>query len=122
MKNLRKIAYNKRTARKYGWTPEWFGAEGYNDVLIDKIKEFQASQDLEEDGMVGPNTFRRIFTAREEETEKVFTGAGIVCNGEEVPIEWDKIRYNFLPDNCYKKPPFYRKIRKQRRPSMGVRF
>ncbi len=117
MKNLLKIAYNRRTARKYGWTPEWFGAEGYNDDLINKIKEFQASQDLEEDGMVGPNTFRRIFTAREEESEKTFSGSGIICNGEEVAIEWDKVRYNFLPDNCYKKPPFYRKVRK---PTMVV--
>jgi len=111
-----KNLYNRRSSKKYGWSPDWFGALAFDDDLIDKIMKFQREHDLEVDGLVGPKTFRRIFTRHEEEAETVFSGAGIICNGTEIPIEWDKIRYNFLPDKCYKKPRFNRK----RTPTMIV--
>ena len=44
------------------------------------------------------------MTAREEEVERTFVGSGIICDGKEVPIAWNKIRYDFLPEDCMKKP------------------
>lgn len=117
MKNIFKNKYNKRSAKKYGWDPSWFGAIKFDDELIEKIEKFQEECGLKQDGLVGPMTYRRINTSHEEEVEKTFTGSGIICNGVEVPIGWDKIRYDFLPESCYKKPPFWKKIRK---PTMVV--
>jgi len=107
-----KIVYNKRSSRKYGWMPDWFGAPEFNNTLIENIKQFQAEHDLEQDGLVGPMTFRRVNTRHEEETEQTFSGAGIICDGRQIPIAWDKVRYDFLPETCYKKPPFWSKVRK----------
>lgn len=112
MASIYKIAYNKRSAKKYGWDPSWLGCNKYDDKLIEEIKQFQRDHDLKDDGLVGPMTFRRLNTKHEEQTETVFAGGGIICNGESVPISWDKIKYDFLPDSCYSKPPFWRKVRK----------
>ena len=112
MASIYKIAYNKRSAKKYGWDPSWLGCNKYDDKLIEEIKQFQRDHDLKDDGLVGPMTFRRLNTKHEEQTETVFAGGGIICNGESIPIAWEKIKYDFLPDSCYSKPPFCRKIRK----------
>ena len=112
MASIYKIAYNKRSAKKYGWDPTWLGCRKYDDKLIEEIKQFQREHDLKDDGLVGPMTFRRLNTKHEEQIETVFAGGGIICNGESIPISWDKIRYDFLPESCYSKPPFWKKIRK----------
>ena len=107
-----KTAYNKRSSKKYGWDPSWFGASRFDAELIENIKKFQGECDIKQDGLVGPMTYRRINTSREEQVETTFEGTGIICNGQEVPIEWNKIRYDFLPESCWKKPPFWKKVRK----------
>ena len=33
-----KIFYNQASAAKLGWDPSWFGARGFNDILINNIK------------------------------------------------------------------------------------
>jgi hypothetical protein len=41
--NWLKIRYNKRTAKKYGWRPSWFGnnLKEFDSVLIKAIEKFQ---------------------------------------------------------------------------------
>lgn len=109
--SLRQTAYNKRSSKKYGWEPDWFGASRFDNELTKKIKRFQKECGLKQDGLVGAMTYRRINTNHEEEVERTFAGTGIVCDGVEVPIAWDKIRYDFLPENCYSKPRFWKKVR-----------
>ena len=55
----RKNFYNKRSAKKLGWQPSWFGTTGFNTELIAKIMAFQEDHDLEADGMCGDMTYRR---------------------------------------------------------------
>jgi|TARA_B100000287_G_scaffold409652_1_gene437267 hypothetical protein len=97
---LSKILYNKASARKMGWTPKWFGATKFDGYLVDRVEEFQRIHGLSIDGLVGPITFRRLFTNRE-----AFPGAEnrIMCNGTMIPINWDKIKIDLLREGCYKK-------------------
>jgi hypothetical protein len=95
-----KIFYNEASSAKLGWTPEWFGAEEFDDGLIKKIKKFQADYELIIDGLCGENTFRRIYTLREAQmaafcrsNKEVNESAQkyIICNGKSVIIEWNKV-------------------------------
>lgn len=107
-----KVFYNQGSAAKLGWDPSWFGTEEFDEVLIDKIKEFQREYELSSDGLCGPITYRRARTAREAafETRMEDPGGakGIIANGEVIPIDWDKVvnvlseRALALPSNCYK--------------------
>ena len=60
-----KIKYNLNSSRRYGWKPDWFGADDHNEKLVEKIMEFQRSLGLSADGLCGPSTYRRIFTDRQ---------------------------------------------------------
>ena len=60
-----KNRYNKKSAKKLGWEPSWFGASEFDGKLVDGIKEFQSEHDLKADGMCGPMTFHRIVATRE---------------------------------------------------------
>lgn len=84
--------YNKMSAKKLGWEPEWFGEDQFDDQLVEKIKEFQRSMDLVDDGMAGPLTCRRLITNREAIIEMAEASSEyIICDGEHVPIAWDKV-------------------------------
>ncbi len=95
-----KIFYNEASATKLGWTPEWFGAEEFDEHLVDCIRKWQRRQGLKSDGLCGPSTFRRIFTERESsisdyEPNQLVKGREktnhIVHNGNFIKIEWDKV-------------------------------
>ena len=99
-----KVFYNKSSADSLGWTPEWFGAEHFDDELISKVKKWQRARGLLADGLVGPTTYRRIWTDREAEISKYKPSAksfdenkivngkvSIVHNGKFIPIDWDKV-------------------------------
>ena len=62
--------YNQDSARKFGWKPQWFGVDSFGRVLELAIIEFQKEHGLEEDGLCGPATYRRIFVQREAEISK----------------------------------------------------
>ena len=109
--NLYKIIYNKRSAKKYGWTPNWFGAEKFDSYLLDRVKEFQRIHDLKSDGLVGPVTYRRVYTNREAYPA---SDKRILCNGAMIPIEWDKVKLSLLKEGTYKKQT------RRRTPSMVV--
>ena len=83
----RKNFYNKRSAKKLGWEPSWFGASGFNAELIAKIVAFQEEHDLEADGLCGEMTYRRKIAARQmlvlgdEEVDSVENKNFIYCDG-----------------------------------------
>ena len=91
--------YNKSSADSLGWSPDWFGATEFDDALVEKVAEWQKSMDLNPDGLVGPATYRRIWTERESEISNYKTNSFeqssnqkyIVHNGGFIPIKWDKV-------------------------------
>jgi hypothetical protein len=109
--------YNEASAQKLGWVPQWFGAKEFGDELITKVKEFQNEHGLSSDGLVGPITFRRVYTELEarqellnsmrEGKEEEFSSPHILCAGRPVPIEWEKVitmrdeKSLALPRSCY---------------------
>tara|TARA_R110000824_G_C15188530_1_gene674500 strand:+ start:270 stop:1154 length:885 start_codon:yes stop_codon:yes gene_type:complete len=112
--------YNKRSAKKHGWDPSWFEATDFNNDLIEKIKEFQTDHDLEADGLCGPMTYRRKYTARQmlsipdEEVNSDKTTKFIYCDGIKRRISWDKVETSWIKDGCFSK------YKKQRTPTMIV--
>lgn len=90
--------YNRDSAEKYDWTPEWFGGTDFNMNLASKIAAFQDEHGLKPDGMCGPATYRRAFLKRESDIDEYKpskirsrNGNAIVCNGNFVPIRWSKV-------------------------------
>tara|TARA_R110000824_G_scaffold67377_8_gene174596 strand:+ start:36608 stop:37504 length:897 start_codon:yes stop_codon:yes gene_type:complete len=104
--------YNKKSAKKYGWQPNWFEADDFNDELMENIKDFQMRHSLQHDGLCGPVTYRHIYSEREaiedqalEVTDKKY----IICDGAKVPVAWDSVVNLYgvnnyaLPKNCYRR-------------------
>jgi len=91
MSLAKKIAYNREQSEKYEWLPEWFGANDFDEEMVNKIKEFQISQGLSADGMCGPSTYRRIWTERASEIQNDAEEKYIVHNSQKVKIHWDKV-------------------------------
>ena len=94
--------YNQASAAKLGWEPIWFGAMEFGEQLAEEIKGFQKKYDLKADGLCGPVTYRRIFTARQalmeltldkynSKIEELEDGKRIICSGQGVPINWEKV-------------------------------
>ena len=119
-----KIFYNQASAAKLGWDPSWFGARGFNDILINNIKNFQRENNLISDGLCGPATYTRAVTEREASYEvsgQAADGNYIIANDVAIPILWDKV-VNLkehgalgLPTGCYRSV-----TRKKRYPTMIV--
>lgn len=125
MSQARKIAYNHVTSASWGWSPSWFmpwasTVEGwtpyldFDDGLIEAVKAFQREFGLDDDGLVGSMTFRRIWTFREANIEKInptpgmgYEGGGILYNSQYYPIHWTKVVHwgepggYKLPNGCY---------------------
>lgn len=93
----KKIAYNRRQAKKNEWTPEWFNHTFFDEQLIKNITEFQSLNGLVADGLAGPSTYRRINTLREslefsEEEPVDLTDINVIIHNEEpFRIYWDKV-------------------------------
>tara|TARA_B100000131_G_scaffold191621_1_gene184218 strand:- start:255 stop:1196 length:942 start_codon:yes stop_codon:yes gene_type:complete len=101
-----KVFYNQSSESKLGWKPDWFGALYNDEDLILAVKSWQKKMGLVADGMVGPTTYRRIWTEREasissHQPKSVGYGvssnnickdsAYIVHNGAFLPIDWGKV-------------------------------
>lgn len=118
---MKAIKYNIWSSGKYGWKPEWFGCTDFNEDLVEAIKAFQEEMRVDADGMCGPGTFRRIFSERAEAIEKADEDSNysdhIICHGEAVKIEWDKVvlwtdlKGLKAKEGCYKKVNEKRNIR-----------
>ena len=114
--NISKILkYNVTSANKFGWEPSWFGFKHHDEELINAIIAYQKSKGLTGDGMVGMQTFRRIFTDREAEISSWEPRTSsrdtnhIVYNGEFFPIRWDKVILWDEDDGLKAKEGCYRK-------------
>ena len=94
-----KVFYNKSSQDSLGWDPSWFGCTHNDDELVSAVKKWQKRMGLTADGLVGPATYRRIWTEREDEISNyapptAVCGPGdkfIVHNGVFLPIDWDKV-------------------------------
>jgi hypothetical protein len=93
-----KIFYNQSSSSSLGWDPSWFGEKYCDDDLIKAVKKWQKENSLVSDGLVGPTTYRRIWTERESKIDdfKPYTyspkeNAYIVHNGKFIPIQWGKV-------------------------------
>jgi hypothetical protein len=59
-----KIFYNQMSSKQLGWTPDWFGAEHFDEDLIKQIKKWQRNRKLKMDGLVsGPNEKHQLMTS-----------------------------------------------------------
>ena len=91
--------YNKSSSDSLGWDPSWFGCEEFNVDLTKAVQKWQKANGLTADGLVGPMTYRRVWTEREVnisdyEPKKNVHSLGdkhIVHNGHFIPIEWKKV-------------------------------
>ncbi len=61
-----KIFYNESSSESLGWSPDWLGASDFDDDLIKRIVAFQKKHGLKADGLLGPGTYRRLWTEREK--------------------------------------------------------
>jgi len=95
-----KSFYNESSAAKLGWTPDWFGAQYFDEDLVAKIRKWQKKNGLVADGLAGPTTHRRIWTERQVSISDYKPSPKpclqnsnnyIVHNGSFLPIGWDKV-------------------------------
>ena len=91
--------YNSSSSAKLGWTPSWFGCNEFDNELVKAVKKWQKVNGLTADGLVGPMTYRRIWTEREANISLFAPKSrcsnrqenAIVHNGHHIPINWDKV-------------------------------
>ncbi len=85
-------SYNRRSSKKLGWTPQWFGVEDFGEDLQAAIKDFQSEyEDIKDDGLCGPVTYRRVKLDREATGARNSPPNTILIGGEFLPIEWDRV-------------------------------
>ena len=94
----KQVQYNENSSKRYGWHPNWFDAHDFDDELVERIMSWQEENNLVADGLVGPTTFRRIWTEREANISDYIYSCPkekdysyIICNGETVEIKWPKV-------------------------------
>lgn len=117
------LEYNIAKAEQYGWDPSWFGCAKFDDRLIQEIKNYQSRVGLKADGMCGEGTFRRIYNERTADLSDDPTPAGkdvILCNGNAVPIKWDKVVHWLDEGGLAAKKGCYRKHKGKRKVDLFV--
>ena len=90
--------YNQASAAKLGWEPEWFGVSTFDERLTKAVRAWQRGMGLKADGLVGPMTYRRIWTERESEMSEYINKCPpekdqsfIIHNGKPYVINWPKV-------------------------------
>ncbi|MAF25699.1 hypothetical protein CL634_09035 [bacterium] len=92
--------YNKSSADSLGWDPSWFDCEEFDYILVKAVQKWQKANGLTGDGLVGPMTYRRVWTEREanisdyeprKNAYSSYSNHHIVHNGHFIPIEWNKV-------------------------------
>jgi hypothetical protein len=91
--------YNRSSSDSLGWKPSWFGCEEFDFNLVKAVQKWQSENGLKADGLVGPMTYRRVWTEREAnisdyKPKTLSYSSGdkyIVHNGSFIPIEWEKV-------------------------------
>ena len=102
--------YNKKTAKQFGWHPCWFSPRlrNFDDNLTYEVMKFQQRYNLEEDGMVGPTTYRRILTERE--ASEIEMKNFISINNQRIPIDWD-VKIDLIKPGSYKDVEKFRNVK-----------
>jgi len=122
-----KIFYNEASSVKLGWEPDWFGCDEIDEDLLDKVIEFQKEHNLTADGLVGPTTFRRLWTHRESQLSSYVQLEhrnnprinNIIYNNDYYEIEWPKVALHFNHGGMAHTKGFKRVLEK-RTPDMFV--
>ena len=94
--------YNKSSSDSLGWKPSWFGCEEFNNDLVKSVQKWQRKNGLTADGLVGPMTYRRVWTERSSNISDWLDSLPkqrryspdpkyIVHNGNFIPIDWSKV-------------------------------
>lgn len=89
---------NKKSSEEFGWHPEWFGCEDFNQELEQSIKLYQKEHNLKCTGYVDEATYRRIITEQEAKTENYSplyfsnTNKYIIYNNKKIKIYWNKVK------------------------------
>ena len=93
--------YNKSSSDSLGWDPSWFDCVEFDFNLVKAVQKWQKNMGLTADGLVGPMTYRRIWTEREanisdyeprrKNAYSSYSNHHIVHNGHFIPIEWNKV-------------------------------
>ena len=122
--------YNSSSASKLGWTPEWFACKEFDYELVKSVQKWQRENGLKADGLVGPTTYRRVWTEREsdisdyEPLTKGYTMVNkhIVHNGKFIPIEWPRVVLWDDPDGFKARKGCYTDLsgKEDRKPTMFV--
>lgn len=126
---INRINYNKDSSEKYGWKPNWFDPEStvIDSALINSIRKWQKDAGLSADGLVGPATFRRIYTERDSDIH-IFAPTKTCCketnhivyNGNFYEIDWPDVTLWSEDDGLICKPGTYKKHHGKRKLSFFV--
>ena len=82
--------------------------------LKTKIKNFQKDYEIEETGVVDTTTFRRLET--EKEAREDLVDNYIICNGNKIAIDWDKV-VPLTDPNSFALKAGFKKARRIRNPT-----
>lgn len=112
------VLANQKSQEQLGWTPQWFGSSKNDEALVENVKKYQSIYKTEETGIVDTGTFRRRIAEKEAvlEVANNIGGKTIICNGQRVPIKWDKVvlfrqPHGFtLPNSHYRTFPSKRDV------------
>ena len=109
--------YNAASAAKLDWDPTWFGEDEFDEELVKAVKKWQRAHRLTADGLVGPMTYRRVWTERESHISDAEDQNGrvlrlssdnhIVHNGNLYSIDWDAVVLWDEPDGLAAKKGNY---------------
>ena len=104
-----KIRYNVKSQKRYGWHPSWLGSYKYVDKdFVNAVIDFQKEHDLEADGLIGPQTFRRLLTYHESQVDEK-TVSHLIMDNIMYPVDFKVVQDPISPKA-------YKKYRSERRP------
>jgi hypothetical protein len=89
------LQYNLDESKRIGWNAGILGLSKIDEDFVEAVKDFQRQYNLTADGMLGPNTYRRILLEKDrandvKPTVPAWSGSRIICNGQEIPLKSGK--------------------------------
>lgn len=84
----RREKYNRRSSKKLGWRPSWFGVSGFGTDLTEAITAFQEAHGMKPDGMCGNKTYHLALADYESLINPL--KPHIILEGHSVEVDWPK--------------------------------
>ena len=89
------LQYNLDESKRIGWDASILGLSKIDEDFVEAVKAFQRQYNLSADGMLGPNTYRRIILEKDraDDVKPVtpsWSGSRIICNGVDIPLKSGK--------------------------------